>query len=345
MQPAITLIIPVYNGERYLSELLDTVCAQTYSEWTCLCVNDGSTDDSERIIRNYMSRDPRFQLITKENGGTGSARNIGLSNVKTPYIMFADQDDWLHPQCFEVAHTLIESSGADVLTFERTRVYFGSFKPAPVVIGKLMSHPLPILPEEQFITRGAKYTCFVWQRIYRTASLQGIFFPEVSGGEDIVFMYELSCQAKKWVECDVVLYGIRENRHSTSRTVSNRYIKNFFLALKAFSSTLEKHGVETGYRKRFLTQSVFGFCIICILFNGRKSEAPQTFDQLREFICDAEANELMTAGRTLVQRIIEWVILRRLHFLLRCFSWLLCPYFERHYIKALITRGFGSDPH
>lgn len=336
MSPQITLIVPVYNGSTYLAEMLDTVCAQTFSDWICLCVNDGSTDNSEGIIRDYMSRDPRFQLITKANGGTGSARNAGLSHVKTPYIMFADQDDWLHPQSFEIAHALITSAQADILTFERTRIYYGKFTPDAIDLQKLSVKPIDIDPKEQFITGGDKYTCFVWQRIFRTSAIQGVYFPETSGGEDIVYMYELSCRVKKWGACDVVLYGIRENRHSTSRTVSARYIANFLLAMRAMSDALEKNGMETARRKSFLTRSIFGFCVVCIMFNGRKPVAKVTFDALNTFLANAEAEGMLISPTNTIQHALAIMIRKRLYLLLRCFSWFFLPYFERHYLKASI---------
>lgn len=338
MNPQITLIVPVYNGSRFLAELLDTVCAQTYPEWICLCINDGSTDSSEAIIRSYLSRDPRIQLISKENGGTGSARNVGLSNVKTPYIMFADQDDWLHPQSFEVAHTLITAAQADVLTFERTRIYEGSFRPAPIDLKSLIVKPLDIAPQEQFLVGGNQYTCFVWQRIFRAASIQGIRFPETSGGEDIVYMYDVSCQAQRWVFCDAILYGIRENRQSTSRAVSPRYIQNYLLAMSAMSQSLERNGIPSLRRKAFLTESLFGFSIVCVMFNGRKTIARETFEALNNFLSKADTEGLLASSLTPKQSVMNLLIRKRLYFFLRCFSWVFLPYFERHLIKASIRQ-------
>ena len=118
--PLITLIVPIYNGSRFLVELFDSVIAQTFPYWICLCVNDGSKDTSSEIIADYCKKDARFHLINKENGGTGDSRNVGIAHAQTPYIMFADQDDLLHPQSLEIAHHCIEASGADLLQFERT---------------------------------------------------------------------------------------------------------------------------------------------------------------------------------------------------------------------------------
>jgi glycosyltransferase involved in cell wall biosynthesis len=341
MQPQITVIVPVYNGSRYLAELLETVCAQTYSAWTCLCVNDGSTDDSEVIIRDFMSRDPRFQLITKINGGTGSARNVGLANVKTPYIMFADQDDWLHPQCFEVALTLIEASQADILTFERTRVYYGKFKPAVIDVRSLEVRPVSIVHPEQFILGGGQYSCFVWQRIFKTAAVIGIFLPEISGGEDIVFMYELAYQVKTWAYCDVVLYAIRENQESTSRTVSSSYVANFLTAIKALSSAMQKHRVPDQKRKSLLLQSVVGFLQVCIMIGGRGRSSRTLFADLSKLLAAVDIEVFSDIKRSIHQVILLELLRKKRYAMLKSISWICLPYFERYRLLAMI-RHAGS---
>ena len=100
---AISVIIPVYNVEKYLRRCLDSVLNQTFSDWQAICVNDGSPDASDKILAEYAARDPRFVVVTKENGGLSDARNAGMEHATGEYIMYLDSDDFIHPQTMEIA--------------------------------------------------------------------------------------------------------------------------------------------------------------------------------------------------------------------------------------------------
>ena len=97
--PLISVIIPVYNGEKYISETLESVIAQTEKNWEIIAINDGSTDTSQTILENYLKKIPgRLQVISVENGGVSRARNIGVSAARGIYIAFLDQDDLWAPE-------------------------------------------------------------------------------------------------------------------------------------------------------------------------------------------------------------------------------------------------------
>lgn len=92
-EPAVTLIIPVYQAEKTLPRCLDSILNQHYTNWECICINDGSTDGSNIICNEYACKDPRFRIFNKNNGGVSSARNIGLENARGEWITFIDADD------------------------------------------------------------------------------------------------------------------------------------------------------------------------------------------------------------------------------------------------------------
>lgn len=98
----ISVIVPIYNTEKYLRECLDSLRAQTYTDIEVVMVNDGSTDSSPAIAAEYARRDSRFKLINKENGGQSSARNLGIDNAVGDLFFFLDSDDALHPQSLEL---------------------------------------------------------------------------------------------------------------------------------------------------------------------------------------------------------------------------------------------------
>ena len=95
MPPQVSIIIPVYNSENTLRRCLNSVLAQTFTDFECLLVDDGSTDDSGRICDEYAEKDKRFRVFHKENGGVSSARNVGLDNASGEWITFVDSDDWI----------------------------------------------------------------------------------------------------------------------------------------------------------------------------------------------------------------------------------------------------------
>ena len=112
--PLVTLIIPVYNAERYLRRSLDSVSAQTFSDMEVLLLNDGSKDGSLGICREYEKKDVRFRVIDKENSGVSDTRNLGMRLACGKYLQFMDSDDWLTPDATE---SLVQTAERDQCDF------------------------------------------------------------------------------------------------------------------------------------------------------------------------------------------------------------------------------------
>ena len=103
----ISIVVPIYNVENYLRMCLDSIQNQTYQNFECLLINDGSPDNSADICREYVEKDSCFRYFEKENGGLSSARNVGIENSRGTYITFVDSDDWLDSDYLEVLHSKI----------------------------------------------------------------------------------------------------------------------------------------------------------------------------------------------------------------------------------------------
>jgi glycosyltransferase involved in cell wall biosynthesis len=114
-EPLISVIVPCYNQADFLSDALDSVMAQTYSDWECIIVNDGSPDNTEEVADLYCKKDKRFNYIRKSNGGLSSARNKGLEMATGQFIQFLDSDDIISPKKFETQLTCLKDIKADVL--------------------------------------------------------------------------------------------------------------------------------------------------------------------------------------------------------------------------------------
>ena len=110
----ISVIVPVYNAEKYLHRCLDSILAQTYKDFELLLIDDGSTDASGRICDEYAQRDPRIRVFHKANGGVSSARNVGLDNAQGEWVTFCDADDWVE-SCFSEID--VKRYGEDIVCF------------------------------------------------------------------------------------------------------------------------------------------------------------------------------------------------------------------------------------
>ena len=113
--PLISVVIPAYNAEQFLDETLESVLSQTYENWECIIVNDGSTDSTESVAKKWCEKDSRFRLTDKENGGLSSARNWGIKESKAEYIAFLDADDILTPDSLEVRINVLIEQNVDLV--------------------------------------------------------------------------------------------------------------------------------------------------------------------------------------------------------------------------------------
>jgi len=314
----ITLIVPVYNGSPFLSELLDSVSAQSFTDWTCLCVNDGSKDESSEIIEGYCKKDSRFQLINKENGGTGDSRNVGMEHSTTPYIMFADQDDLLHPQSFEIAYQCIESAQADILQFERT--HFTTFyTPIRYAVENVHITPVSCLKNGEY----PENTICVWQHIFRASAIGDCRFPKISGGEDHTFMFELAFKVEKWARITPSLYGVRRNHNSTSRSLPLWYIDNAFTSYREVYTRAQKYSISKERIADHIHQWVFWFSVSLVLVHGRAKHSRQIFKQISDNINSLKGEGILDVRRSFCGHVLIILFTHHYFRLLSCLAWTL----------------------
>ncbi len=116
-EPLISIIVPVYNTEEYLTLALSSLCSQTYKNIEIICVDDGSTDNSLKILEKFRAFDSRIKIIKQKHQGVSVARNKGLDKVTGKYIAFVDSDDYVKPEMFEVLYKTIKKYDTDVVLF------------------------------------------------------------------------------------------------------------------------------------------------------------------------------------------------------------------------------------
>ena len=115
MKPTVSIIVPIYNVEKYLGRCLDSLLAQTLKNIEIIAVNDGSTDLSLKILKEYSIKDSRIKIINKPNGGVSSARNEGIQLASGEFIGFVDPDDWVDPEMYEDMVNHAKNEKADIV--------------------------------------------------------------------------------------------------------------------------------------------------------------------------------------------------------------------------------------
>ena len=197
----VSIIIPIYNTERYLSQCLDSVLCQTFADWECILVDDGSIDRSDKICDEYVAKDSRFRVIHKENGGVSSARNLGIQESKSDYVCFLDSDDRMKKDHLEIC--LKNINDADLLIFGFERFNGRTDKQildSDEIVGSTCCHDFLYSLKENAVT--SEFFCFPWNKLYRRSLLveNKILFPEdISMREDEIFSYRYLPYVKKVV--------------------------------------------------------------------------------------------------------------------------------------------------
>lgn len=198
ISPIISIIVPVYKVEKYLRQCLDSILVQTFEDWECILVDDGSPDNSGCICDEYAKNDSRFRVIHKENGGVSSARNVGLDNARGEWVYFSDADDELLVDSIETLVSGIRISGIDIV-----QAGFIKVKDTIVIESQLLSRTC-VLDNVQAIKQTYKsdyysYQGYLWTKLFKKdkINMYNIRFDEdVYYDEDSLFIVEFLVRTK-----------------------------------------------------------------------------------------------------------------------------------------------------
>ena len=196
MKPLLTVVIPVYNVEKYLKRCVESVIAQDWKKYEILLVDDGSTDHSPQICDNYVKTYDFISVIHKENGGLSEARNTGLSQAKGEYVYFPDSDDWIEPDTFIALSEALESQKFDIISFNRE---FVKSEEDAIVSDSVVT--IVFEGKDAFVEmlKHSYITGFANDKIYRKSLFMDhdILFPKGKYYEDLGTNYKLFLSAKK----------------------------------------------------------------------------------------------------------------------------------------------------
>ena len=264
----VSVIVPVYNSEKYLRESIESLLAQTYKDIEIICINDGSTDKSLSVLQHYAEIDPRIIVIDKNNAGAGAARNTGMEHVNGEYMCFFDSDDLLEPDAIEQLVRAAESANADAVIYKMDQLDDRTGELTPNTWAIDQNH---IPANEAFYAADVdnfyKYVVgFTVNKLYRTAFLLGLNlrFPLIGAHEDMPFTYIALSASRKTYFLDKTLYHYRRAREgSLSDTTSRRY--TFMLeALEYMKDGLVEQSLWEDYREHYFNYVVH----MCIWKHG-----------------------------------------------------------------------------
>ncbi|VOE19828.1 glycosyl transferase family protein [Streptococcus pneumoniae] len=215
----ISIIVPIYNVENYLRQCLDSIQNQTYQNFECLLINDGSPDNSADICREYVSKDSRFRYFEKENGGVSLARNLGIELSEGDYITFIDSDDWVDSDYLEVLYSAILEEQADIAvsTYKKFNTsdncwYFHSFQ---VKYDRKVFTNIELIDELVDLDSFDFSYRFVSGKLVNKTSLKKIRFNELTTlGENMEFWFKLYLISSKIVYINRDSYIYRESEYS-----------------------------------------------------------------------------------------------------------------------------------
>ena len=166
----VSVIVPVYNVEKYLKRCLDSLINQTLSDIDIICINDGSKDSSLQILEQYAQKDSRIVIYNQENSGLSVARNTGLEHASGEYIGFVDSDDWVDLDFYEKLYNSAKNNNADIAVADFIREHPNK-KPKRL---KLKEEKIYTTPEDKFMICKVHREGCVWNKIYRSEFIKSI---------------------------------------------------------------------------------------------------------------------------------------------------------------------------
>ena len=239
--PKISIIVPVYKVEQYLRRCLDSIVAQTFTDWECILIDDGSPDASGKICDEYASRDSRFRVIHQENKGVSATRNAGLDVAQGEWIGFVDSDDWIEKAYLEVMYRSLENSADADLVLCKVEDTAG-----------IKSYS----SDKNYMYCNGKYGVYFracWGKLFRRSVIEKneIRFPvNITLAEDTVFTFAFLCHSPRYIFENKPLYHYFDTREtSIVHNVTLDVVYSACSAVSQMENYTSKNQCENRFKK------------------------------------------------------------------------------------------------
>lgn len=235
MEPLISVIVPVYNVEKYLKKCVESIIRQTYKNIEIILVDDGSTDNSGKICDELKSKDERIKVFHKKNGGLSDARNYGIERMSGKWVTFIDSDDYIFSKYIEKLYSILESNKAEISICDPVHV-FGENKPefkeeTNIIIYNSLGAIQTMWYQTSFLPSA-------WGKLYKSDIFKNLRFTKGIIFEDIDIMHEIFMKANKIVYSTAQYYAYvhRENSITTQKfSEKDLYILNVCEKIEKFA--------------------------------------------------------------------------------------------------------------
>ncbi len=222
----ISIVVPVYNVEKYLKKCIDSIINQTYKNLEIILVDDGSPDNCGKICDDYAEIDNRIKVIHKKNGGLSDARNVGIKNSLGKYISFVDSDDYIKSNMIEELYKAIKE-GSQISICNRLE-YFESMNPPKSKKSFVNDNEFLIMDKKEGIAELCSFRLFdmsVWAKLYKKNLFDTIEFPIGKLSEDYYIMYKLfdKCQKISYINKPLYIYNQRQGSISKNKKINYDY--------------------------------------------------------------------------------------------------------------------------
>ncbi len=289
MPPRISVLVPVYNVEKYLEQCLKSIQAQTFVDFELVAINDGSTDQSLQILQSYAKTDQRIRIISQKNEGLACVRNRLLEEAKGEYFIFVDSDDWISMDCLQVLYERAVSTNADIVQgwYKEYDEYSNSYKNCDELYRLYHGHKPPTSVKERF-EAGRSYLQ-VWGRLTRLSvvATHNLHCLPHKLAEDTSLSLLLYQYANKieFVEQYVAFY---RRSNATSLTVQTRKM--------AFDIFAQWCYVTGEFYKRHLNSAVLYSCLLhlilrhcmtdyCPLNDTERAQMEEVIEVVNKYAC------------------------------------------------------------
>lgn len=297
----ISIIIPVYNLEKYIPKCLDSLINQTYNNIEIICVNDGSSDNSLQVLNEYAQKDSRIKVINQKNQGVSVARNVGIDNATGDYIIFVDGDDWIDLDTCEYLMEYMSQSNADLLYFNNRNVYKNGrcYNPCRLKLDNLVASNLfENFENKKFILNNLSCFRFLYKSKFILDN-NAKFIEDLSCGEDNIFVLSLLCTNPKIVCIPQTFYNYYLGRENSLMKV-DRY--EWFLKQKIFLDKVKSLFLDNNIEFKSLEKTFLDYAFAGVVqlweplgLNNHKNEFFEYIDNFYKIYNSYSEQELVYA--------------------------------------------------
>lgn len=257
----VSIIVPVYNVDKYLEKCLDSLINQTLKDIEIICVNDGSTDTSQKILEKYSKKDNRITIINQDNAGLSVARNSGIDIAKGEYIGFVDSDDWIDSDFYEKLYNSAKNNDADIVVAsiiryrkcaQKYRVKYTNEKVYTDLQDKISACSIPKI-------------CYVWNKLYKNEIIKDKLFTPNVYFEDVIWLPKVIKCANKIVTVADTNYYYRVNNNSIVKKTSKKKQQDNYNAKKEMLEFFNENNLKLSKKERTLVKCSYSFFNIPLL--------------------------------------------------------------------------------